>query len=180
MKPSELIQEFEKLMERFTLLHTTTLDFFDLLQPIVKDREGANLEDLCDLGFLCREIERLTDEMRKDAKAHKELIGKVIAYRRISETMNDENPDLVVRGSLASGSPEMRMRTVIPKRGTPEFADLCRSFGMGDIAIDGALFTPHYIRLADHVTSLIEAGVPKPPGVELSEPVYSTVFRRKR
>ncbi len=159
-------------------LHEQATALLIEVEPLTKGR--TELGELVDLGIVLREVERMHDELRKDAAAHKEVIGKVIAFRKITATMNDEDPDLRVRGDLGSGMPNVRFRTKVPKRGTPEYVAMCKSFGMGQEIIDSGVFQAHYVHMGEYASDLVEAGLNLPPGVELSAPIYTTTFRRKK
>lgn len=143
--------------------------------------DAFTLEDECDLGFLCREIAEVYDEMRKEAKARQELFGRRIAEVQGRAAMRGEleDDDLTVRGELATGVPSIKSIPKIPKTGSEEYLVLCRWFGIPvDLAQSGAVkfsFT--------HLQAFCEAaratGIDVPPGIvgTYSEPM--TTFRRK-
>ncbi len=174
----DLTERLKAHLSKVVALHAEGFGILKDAADFIRSAESP-LSDMVDLGYLLRDCERHHDELRKDAKAHQELAGKVIAYRRIQDTMNEECPDLKVQGNLATGTPELKSRVKIPKKGTPEYAALCAHFGITNSAIDGALFSPHYVRIADYAHEIQEAGGSLPPGVELGQPHYSTIFRKR-
>ena len=180
MKSPQLIEALQEHLAKVQEVHTEALLLLAEISPKVKKRSEATIEELNDIGFLCRELGNLYDEMRKDANAHQDLVGKTIAYIRITETMNDENPDLTVRSNLATGTPKVRARTKTAKRGTPEYEALCRHFGVSEEAAQAGVFSAHYVHMGEYVSDLVEAGQPLPPGIELGLPVYSTTFKRRK
>lgn len=170
-----LKQAEENLQGWFAEFHSKSLEILER----VKESDGYTDEELCDIGFFCREIERITDEWRKDVKAAKELIGKVLCARRVKATANDEAPDMTVRAEFSTGSPDVRLTTTFPKRGTTEYEQLLSSMGVKQDIIENGVLVPHWTHMTEHVTALVEAGGNPPPGVQLRAPIYSTTFRRK-
>lgn len=144
-------------------------------------RQDLDDTEKVDVGFLCREFENELDEMRKEVKARKETIGRLIALIVTRESL--ENPERArgnMRGSLAIAVPDVQMRPRMPKKGTPEWKQLCRTFGLSEEAIEAELFSPHWVHFSEHLTDLAAKGEPIPDGLLGTEPQPQCTFRRRK
>lgn len=129
---------------------------------------------LVDLGFLFRELENRFDEERKDAKARKELIGKLIAFNAM-QTAGDVD---TIRGELATGTPDVSMIADLPKKGTPEYNMLATALNVPTDALQ--FLRLDWKAITAYVTELMAQGKKVPAGLNKTRPVYATTFRRKK
>lgn len=140
--------------------------------------------ELVDLGFLCRELENLLDDWRKDCKARKELAGKLIARAvlQAADGVNDLQASTVVHGILASASPDVSMIAEIPKPGTPEFVEFCNHFGISKECSEDPLFpfAIHWKRAMECLELRQTEGKPIPPGFGKQFPHFWSKFVRKK
>lgn len=137
-------------------------------------------EELADLGFLCRRLELMFDELRKEAKARHEIAGMMVAKIVISESMSDDpNASLTVKGKIGTCEPSVKQAPEIPRRGTKEYVELCAHFGLNEEAIGNAILEPHYVRMCDYVTKQISEGKGPPPGVRLRSTTFSASYRKR-
>ncbi len=158
--------------------------FHDILDLIKS--ESYTPVDGCDIGWCFREIENYADELRKEAKARKELIGRLLAFRVTQDAMND--PDLLskegaltIRGRFCSGTPEVKQQGAQPKRGSEDYVKLCNFFGITDDAlIESGTVQFSFNKLGDLVSGLMVDGKQLPPGITKTYPLYSTIFRTKK
>ena len=74
----------------------------------------------------------------------------------------------------------MKMRPRLPKKGTPEYAQLCGFFGLDDAAIDAGLFSPHYVHLSEYLTVLAGQGAQIPDGLLGQSPEPNVIYRRRK
>ena len=146
--------------------------------------KGISTEDAVDLGFLCREIENLFEECRKEVKARHERISRFVATSLVNMLLEDpesvEDDDVLVRGLYASGSPNVGVTPKVPKKGTQEYFDLCEYLGIPVDLANRGLVVFHYPLLAELCTELANEGKPMPPGLGGSVPKVTTTFRRLR
>lgn len=161
-------------------LETAIGDLYDAIEEQMNTIKSAETEprDLVDMGYFCRKIRERADELRKDADARLELIGKVICIRLIDPNAGD----LVARarGKYAVGTPDLKMVATVPKKGSPEYLALLKHFGVDESAIKAGLFNANWKRLKDMTTELTEQGVPLPPGIGEPYPEYRTIFRSNK
>lgn len=150
------------------LLHVTAL---------IKKSDYSK-EDLCDIGFLCREFESLLDDFRKDMKARKEMTGKIIAMQLMKESLSDLDATDSVKGKLARGTATLRMQAALPKQGTDEYTDLLDFFYVPRLAIGDGILKLNWKSVEEMATKLAEEGKPLPPGITKTYPVYSTIFTK--
>lgn len=153
-----------------------------LQEVIAKVKAGApySVEDLCDIGFLCRELNKISDELRKEAEAKKDLIGMKIAYIMTERSVSEPDINMTVHGELATGSPDVKTAAAIPKWGSPEYKALCDYFKIPEEAQQTGMFSVNYNRMADIITRMAEEGKNPPPGVLKTYPKFSTVFRERK
>lgn len=177
----------DELMYRVQRLHKELKEnFFKYLQFLSEflaaQKSKGTLEDkdLVDIGFYLRESENIADELRKEAKARKEMIGKHLAMIVMSETLNAKHVDGKVEGLYAVADPDLEISPALPKRGTKEYYDFMTWLGVKPEVIESAILDPHYVRTGAMLAERIAAGKPIPPGITLKNPIYSCVFRRKR
>lgn len=149
------------------------------LSANVKSRSTYSLEDLVDLGFLCREISRLVDDLRKECNARQELIGKVIALEVTQESVAGTRTDPTVRGTLATGTPDVKPIASVPRPGTPAYASMCAHFGLDGEAVENQMFEFRFKRIGDWLLRLAEEGRDPPKGFLQTYQKFSTVFRKK-
>lgn len=146
--------------------------------------KGISTEDSVDLGFLCREIENLFDECRKEVKARHERIGRLIATSLVNMLLEDpdsvEDDDVLVRGLYASGSPNVGVTPKVPRKGTQEYFDLCEYLGIPVDLANRGLVVFHYPLLAELCTELANEGKLMPPGLGGSVSKVTTTFRKLR
>jgi len=164
----------EKLIREFGDLHHELMLELGNITAKLKKREYSK-EELCDIGFLCRELERSFDDWRKDCKARRELAEKVLAYSVMMESLDGEADD-VVRGKLARAVCDVKKEAIIPKRGTDEFYSLMEHFGVTGEATEVLKFD--WKRMAEFVTKLAEEGKEVPKGIDRTIPKYKATFTR--
>ncbi len=170
------------LREKTRAFHTELYDFIAETQEAVA-KLGLGMPDLVDMGLLCREMEVFFDEMRKEVKSRKELIGKLMAMYVAQQSLNDtEKLEVTIKGELGTGTPDVKLQPKIPEPGSPEFMDLMEYFGLPRNRLAGIedCMRLSFNGMRDLVTDLAEKGIPMPPGVVKTWPIYTTRFRRRK
>jgi len=172
-------KQLQKVFEEAQLLYNLVYGFLSEATPAIKSKALDNIE-LTDFGFLCRELENLFDELRKECKARKELCGSIIAYRLIKKSLTDPTITMKSKGVLAIGTPDIKMQVALPKKFTEEYFQLTDFFGVPrDVAETGVLRLD-WKKVTEYCTKLTEDGKPIPEGFGKKYPLYSTVYRRTK
>lgn len=175
--------DLDLLLDLMAELRSIQQELYDRLDKVAEQhkKRETTIPDLTDAGFICREAEELFDEMRKQAKAHKELAAKVLyltmAERAISHPETAEEKS---KGALASATPRVSIIADQPHRGTDEYVAFMRDVYVPDRIIADGLLKPDFKALGELVTRLIEDGKPLPPGINRTWKAYDAVYVRKR
>lgn len=173
------VENLKYLYDEFMRDYQQFYDFLSVLSAKVRERK-LPIHDLTDLGFLCRELENKSDELRKDAKARKEQIGELLANSQMDASLtNPQQSDDTVWGNLAYGKVDVSVRVDPPAPGTNEYLVLMKYLGVEN---------PHqcvkfdWKKIQELALRLVETGGPKalPPGLSNPVPVSTTVFTRRR
>lgn len=174
-----VVKKLREVFGECQTLYGLVYGFLSQITPNIKRRKFTNSE-LTDIGFLCREMENLFDELRKECKARKELCGSIIAYQLTQQSLTDPNVAMKTRGDLATGTPDVKMQAALPKKLTPEYFQLTDFFGVPrDIAETGILKLD-WKMVTKYCTKLTYKGRPIPEGFGKQFPLYVTVFKKRR
>lgn len=179
-KGDELLYRIQGLHKNLKSMLFDYLSFLAEFLAAQKDRGVLNEKDLVDIGFFLRESENMADELRKEAKSRKEMVGKHLAMILLATAINDKHKDGKVEGRFAIADPDLEVAPALPKRGTKDYQDFMSWLGVRQDVIDSAILDPHYVRTGAMLAERIAAGKPTPPGITLKNPTYSCVFRKKR
>jgi|TARA_R100000501_G_C2614974_1_gene108738 hypothetical protein len=136
-------------------------------------------EELVDLGIIGRDLESLLDELRKEVKARKELVSKVLAVAITKDALNNPHSDVRATGTLGTATPDVKVQPILPKRSDAKYADLLKHFGVNEEAINRGLLSVHWVKFGDYLTELTREGKNAPLEIE-SKAVPTVTFRKKR
>jgi hypothetical protein len=156
--------------------------YYGILTQVVEDVKAQKFKksELVDLGYLCREIAHKADDLRKEARAKTEFIGRMICLLVTRECVGDENADLSVRGTLATGTCDLRYVPQLPKFGTPEYELLCAYLELDPALTKSGIMSFSFDRTAELLTRLAGEGKKTPEGILKTYPQYSTKFVKIR
>lgn len=160
----ELVEDLDSLKR----LHSVMYDHASPTVDKVKIRKFSS-EELADLGFLFREMEKLLDDWRKDCKARKELISKLLCLQLVKADTD------IVQGDLCRAQVDMKMRSDFPSPESEEYFALLRHFGINP---DDPIRIS-WKGLGDHCTRLFEQGKSLPPGMKNPKADFLCKFTRK-
>jgi len=171
------LQELQELSEEVSILHSKFLEY---LLVITKDIRSGKLKDekMCDIGYLLRELENLFDDWRKDCKARKELIGKILAFNVTQASLNGST-ETCVRGLLATGTADVKIRAKLPAKGTDEYMAVLKHFGIPETLVQAGVLKLDWDGVSGLATKQAQDGKPMPPGLGETFPEYVTVFKRR-
>lgn len=170
----------KKWWNRFKYYQTSYQEELTQLDILEHNLSELSVEELVDIGFSFRETADYLDGMRKEFAKRQELIAVEICKRAIAEFTETGEDVSVYRGQLASAMPRVKKQPMLPKRGTPEYYELCRWLGVREDAIEDELVTFHFVKMTEKLTELIEEGQKPPPGILNTYTAFTTTFRRKK
>jgi len=145
---------------------------------VLKNSETPN-EERVDLGFLFRELENLSDDLRKDCKMRKELAGKILCMEVMTRSSSGGVADDTLHGKLARAECSLMMQPILPKKGSEEYRKLLSYLGVSEDVIENGLLTVHWNHMKEYLTELAERGESIPKEVLDQKPDYRAKFVRK-
>jgi hypothetical protein len=178
--------DVKRLHAAFDSLKDFYRRFYDFVSQLdAKLKAGKyDVQDMTDMGFLFRELERLADEqLRKDCVARKDHINSALCEAIMAVVANNPNADDKAEGTLATGRPDSKFQTAPPKPGTPEFAVFMKWLGVSDPSMyENGVMKVSWSEMEKVITTCVEEGIPLPPGIK-KENVWvkhNVTYRKKR
>ena len=169
-----------KMQELFAAVGTLHHDFLEYLLQLTDEIRTSKLSDpqLCDVGYLLREIETLLDDWRKDCKARKELAGKILAFNFTQASLSDATLTRI-KGTLATGTPDVKVRVKIPPKGTPEYAEALKVLNVPEALVKDGVLKIDWDGISAMATRYANEGKNMPAVLNQTFPEYVTVFRKR-
>jgi len=179
---SDMRADVERLKTLYHDLESLYDVAYSALQEILEKAKGQvyTQGEMVDLGFFCREMEVLCDDLRKESKAKKDFFGKLICHAATEATLNSQGAIEPVPGQYATGRPDMKPIPAIPKFGTDEYWKLCDYFEIPKDMQRTGCVQFHFRHLQTLIEQLIRQGKNPPDGIQKTYPDYKTVFVRKK
>jgi len=175
---ADVIKEFVDVRDQVQLLYNLVYGFLSKNNEPIKAKRLSSGE-LCDFGYICRELENVFDELRKEVKARKELCGQIIAYQLITASVADPTTKLKVQGQFASGTPDVKMQMELPKKFTEEYYKITDHFGIPRKIAETGILRLDWKAVTEHCTKLLQDGKQIPQGFGKKYPKYATVYRKR-
>ena len=139
----------------------------------------ADLPELADQVLAMKECQKLADDQAKDLQKVVELTERTLCLLWAQGTSGEP-----IRTEHTTVTPRVKMAVQLPKQRTdPEgYAAIMGYFGVNKLATEGELLRAHWPSMVEHVSELLSAGKPLPPGIDPSRtyPVYATTARKKK
>jgi hypothetical protein len=174
-----MVEDIKNLYEEMHNIYNLICGKMMEITDPLKSKTVSN-EDMCDIGYFCREISTMLNELRKEVQARQELCGSLIAFNRTKDLVTDPGLSMKVSGKYASGTPDCKMQAALPKKFTPEYYDFCEALGVpGKVARQGVLRLD-WNMVTEVCTDMLAQGKPVPPGLGKKYPKYVTTFRKKK
>ena len=139
---------------------------------------GYTVEELADLGYLCREMASVADEFRKEALAKMELFSRLLAERMLKDLLNGGAVQDRAVGKYATATPEVKARVKLPAKDTAEYARLVAWLGIPEH--NRHFVRMHYPSIRDEVTERAKRGENPPPGIVTSSQEFKCTYRKRR
>ena len=136
-------------------------------------------EELCDIGFLCREIISKFEETRKDLVAAKSLVDRIMCIKTMSSMLTSQSGDDMVHGKLSSGKPNFKKSVTLPKKDTIEYEKMMEYFGVSSDGVELGVAKISWKQVCNHITELAELGKPIPDFIPKIHDDYTVIHRRK-
>jgi len=176
---TEIIKEFVGVREQVSLLYNLVYGFMSKNNEQIKSK-GLKNEELCDFGFICRELENVFDELRKEVKARKELCGQIIAYRLVQKSIEDPTIKMKVQGQFATGTPDVKMQAQLPQKFTDEYYQITDYLEVPRKVAESGVLRLDWKKVTELLTKLMNDGKKIPDGFGKKYPSYTTVYRKKK
>lgn len=174
---SDVIKEFVGVNDEIQQIYNLVYGFLSKNNDLLKSKTLSS-EELCDFGFFCREMAKVFDELRKEANARKDLCGQVIAYRLTQAALNDPTLNMKVKGQFASGTPDVKMQSELPKKFTDEYYMITDYLNVPRDVAESGVLRLDWKQVTEHLTKLMHDGKKIPPGFGKQYPKYITTYRR--
>jgi hypothetical protein len=174
---SEPIKDAKLLQADVDNTYDAAVSYCYGLLPVLQ-RDALSDADLTDIGFLLRECEKFFDDARKEVKAKKEMISRMLALKITKRFTEDPNTELRSRGELAIATPDVAIRPKLPKAGTIEYEQLLTFLGVPPEVICEGTLTIHFKRMSEMLTKMAEEGKNPPPGLVGTYTDNTCVFRK--
>ena len=176
---TDIIKEFVGVREQVQLLYNLVYGFLGKNNELIKSKQLKS-EELCDFGFICRELENILDELRKEVKARKELCGSIIAYRLVQAAITDPSISMKVKGQFATGIPDVKMQAGLPKKFTDEYYQITDHFKVPRAVAESGVLRLDWKQVTEFLTKQMNDGKPIPKGFGRQYPLYVTVYRKRK
>lgn len=174
------VNTLKDLTDKIKTLHHEVYEHLSLIDERMKKGQ-TSIQDMVDLGFLCREQEDLLDEMRKNAKARKEFTERLLVTNWTGAAMTANPLPDSIKATLASAS-NFRIKTIaeLPEHGGDDYIVFMRSLEIPEEVIKKGLVKPDWEKTIEHLTTLKEDGKKLPPGLGKTWDKYTCTFTRSR
>jgi len=166
------------ILELVSAVYSLQYEVLMNISSLIK-KDGLTMDELADIGFFLRETENALDEARKDAKAHKELLSKVMGLRIARQSLTDPSTDTVVHGRYASASADTKIRPKMPKKGSPEYEAALDYFFVPRRAVAEGVLKIDWKGASDYLTAKAENGEKLPVGLQETYTEVTCTFVRK-
>lgn len=151
-----------------------------VIEISAKSKSGDfSKEELCDIGFLCREFVSKSEEIRKDIGAVKELVDRLVCIKALQYLLMNPTKSDTVHGELSSGTPRYKKSVTLPKKDTEEYTKMCEYFGITKKGIEDGVAKISWKKVCNHITELTELGKPIPDFIPRVHDDYTVTHRRK-
>lgn len=174
------VKDLASKLDALKTAHHESYEQLTLIDERIKKNQ-LSLQDLVDIGFLCREMEDLLDEMRKNAKKRKAFVQRYLVMRHTASAMTGTPLPDTLQGEHASASNfRVKKMAELPEFGQDGYTKYMESLGIPKEVIAKGLVKPDWEQTAEHVTVLLEDGKKLPPGLGQTWNDYTCTFTRRR
>jgi len=173
-----MVQKIKKLLDDSHNFYNLICGMMIEITDPIKQRKLKN-EDLVDIGFFCREMENMFNELRKEVKARKELCGSIAAYNLTRDAVQDPTIRMAIEGKYATGTPDVKMQAALPRKDSDEYFKFCKQLGVPEEIIRQGILKLDWDAVTNFCTERLADGLPIPDGLGKKYPQYVMQYRRK-
>lgn len=176
---SDIIGEFVALQNDILQLYNNAYGFLSKNNNKIKSKEMSN-EELCDFGYICRELAKVFDELRKEMNARMDLCGSIIAFRKTKASLTDPTLQLKVVGQFATASPDVKIEVGLPKKHSPEYYQVTDALGVPREVAEKGILKLDWKSVTKYCTEQVNAGKKIPKGFGQQYPKYRVTYRKRK
>lgn len=136
------------------------------VRGLVKDSK-LDEHQMTDAALLLKRIAELADDIRKECDSTLGILENATCAIWMHKSMIDSSTAGDIKGFIAQGIPELKMRATLPHRSSPEHSLLMQSLGLP--AGRESMFHLHWPAYCEFLQKLAEEGKPAPPGQDPSK-----------
>lgn len=125
------------------------------------------VKDQADASLVARETAKMMEHCAKQLR-RLEYLSTQVCCALWASTPNASHR---IKTEYCTASPSVTYKPVIPSysKSHEKYVEAMRSLGVPEAAIESGCLQFHWGRLCEYVTSLVEQGLPCPPGINLAD-----------
>lgn len=174
----EIINSYLKIKDEVHLLYNLVYGFLSGNNANIKSKKLTN-EQLCDFGYLSKELAKIFDELRKECQAREKLCSSIIAYNVTQDAINNPSSSGRVSGELATATPRVKMQAALPKKLTEDYYKLTDFFGVSREIAKLGILKLDWKTVTEYCTERVNKGLKIPEGFGQQYPDYTATYRKK-
>lgn len=148
--------------------------FFRAQLRIRSEAGTLSQSDRVDCSIVTKHTAKLIEDVRSECNRTLETIARFACLAWITEA----DPPSTLRGTLGSGTPDVKEGPQLPKHGTDEYNALMEWLGIPPTAADA--IRPHWPTLTERITELAKAGQSPPSFISRTFTQYVLTTRARR
>ncbi len=138
-------------------------------------RTQPSLEEIADAGFALKKAEELLEDIRKNLTTRRQFWERVMCMGWMKRNTGEP-----IRTEHCTVSPKVSFAAVLPRRGSPEYADMLRDLGVSDEVRDKELLKPATSGFMTEVSRRMEEGEDLPPWMTGHREVYGATYLKRK
>ena len=161
--------------------------YFELYSEICTLKENMQtvgtqaLPVLTDACYEMKKSEEMLHDLEREIRYAREMMEKIVGLRWTLEAVNSGGKGETIRGKLANATPDIKESIGLPKRRTPEYAEVMAWLGLTTEGMR-TLFRLHWPSFCDLITDRAAKGLPIPACLKGGKkyPTYSMRYVIKK
>lgn len=174
----DFTRRLDVLRQQLADLHKEVVEASGEASKLIKNNK-LDKADLCDAGFLFREMKDLLHDCKKETNNCQDLAGRVLAARVTQESMQDSTVTDFIKGNISTANADVKMEAQIPDPDSHEYLALMEELGVPKELRGTRLIRLDWNKFTEYLTQRHSEGKPKLKGLGKEWPRYLCVFRKK-